>query len=447
MEMGIWKWHSIAVLKFELARSHPRTLILLFLLLSLLCRIGYCDPPAIQVKVSLPTPEIFAGQRINATVQVTNIGTFFDLKLPPTNYEAFDDLLSTDNPSLKLSGVGLQTFYVSGRPTPEVTLEPGQSVSKEVTLSGTQKSASPIIFRIGFRITPDSVPVWSKPVRVRIKNDLNLPLKMEASLQEDHIYRSNYLAVINPGMYAMAHIRLINTSRLPQTIGSPETPYKFVIDNPGIHFVSDTIRESIRYPTRPSGEYTTLKPGESIEQDSPLLYLGQDPDPEPMSFRIGYKRTGSDSVWSDPLTVHVVDLNHATKPPAVLPPDGIVKTYYESGSPKEEYTYKRGKLNGPYKSYLANGQRWQELNYADNLLEGREKQYDGKGKLIAEQTYSQNQLVSGVYFKKDGTIDSHLTYMAMGIDKYVPLGRACAEDDSAPEVLKTVPRCNSSDNK
>lgn len=430
----------------EMMISHGKrlmkTIFLAVPILLAISNLGHCKSPAVQVKVTVVTAEILAGQRIEATVQVTNADTFFDLQLPPTNYAQFDELLTADNPQLKISGIGIQTFGILGKSTPLITLEPGRSLSKQITLSTTEQKSSPIKFRIGFKATPNSAPIWSKPVTVRIKKDQNLPVKIDASLKDNYIYRSNVLAGLYPGKDAVVHVRLINTSSAPQNIGSPDEPYSLVIDTPAIKFTSDLVHRITQFVPLRYREIT-LKPKEIFEEDRGLTYLGEDLNPKPISFRVGFKRIGGVSIWSNPLTVTIVNLTHSMSRQATPPLDGIVKTYYDGGAPKEECTYKGGKLNGPYKSYLANGQRWQELNYADNLLDGLEKQYDGTGKLIVGQYFSHNHLLRGIFYNKDGSIHGDLKYGELQGGDYFPLQIPCARDDSDQDFLNKSRRCNS----
>jgi len=281
-------------------------------------------------------------------------------------------------------------------------------------------------------------------VTVRIKTDQNLPVKIDASLKDNHIYLSNVLVGLYPGKNAIVHVRIINTSSAPQNIGSPDEPYRLIIDTPSIKFFADVVNRSSIFGSQPWREVTTLKPGEIIEQDRPVLYWEQDPNPKSISFRIGFKRIGDVSIWSNPLTVIIVNLAHSMGGQATTPPpDGIVKTYYEGGVLKEECTYKGGKLDGPYKSYLADGQRWQELNYENDLLDGQEKQYDGKGKLIADEFYSHNHILRSVTYNMDGSLYSDLKYGDLQNGQYISLGIPCAQDDSAPKVLSMNRRCNS----
>ncbi|MGL5657313.1 MAG: toxin-antitoxin system YwqK family antitoxin [Fusobacteriaceae bacterium] len=58
---------------------------------------------------------------------------------------------------------------------------------------------------------------------------------------------------------------------------------------------------------------------------------------------------------------------------------GIAKSFYSSGQPEFEETYKNGKLDGPHKSYYESG----ELRSEGNGL-GKYKEYYSNGKLKEE---------------------------------------------------------------
>ena len=125
------------------------------LLLILSCQSGYCDQPTVEVKVTALTPEIFVGQAIAATVQVTNSGTV-DLELPRPDRAGFSTLLTTDNPQLGFSG-GVSIVSVTGE-APTVTVKPGESVSTKVSLSGTVH---------GFRRSHSGSDLRQRPIQFR----------------------------------------------------------------------------------------------------------------------------------------------------------------------------------------------------------------------------------------------------------------------------------------
>jgi hypothetical protein len=50
----------------------------------------------------------------------------------------------------------------------------------------------------------------------------------------------------------------------------------------------------------------TLKPGETWEQECRLAYRGEDPNPKPITFRIGVKSVGHFAAWGNPVAVNIV---------------------------------------------------------------------------------------------------------------------------------------------
>ncbi|MDA8091913.1 MAG: hypothetical protein M0Z61_17040 [Nitrospiraceae bacterium] len=388
---------------------------------------GYCIAPVVQVKVMPAGLEIFTGQIIAATVEVTNINKVA-LQLPRPDRAAFSELLSIDNPQLRFSS-GISIVSVTGE-SPTVRVEPGQSVSETVYLSGTVHGLSPVAFRIGFKTTAGAVPVWSNPVTIRFKKDKPFPVKVDAWLKEDRIDISN---VQRPGQ-ATAHVRIKNTSDAPQNIGIAglcclHELQSLISDNKAINIYSGITSCA---KTNCSPAEVTLKPEETWEQDCVVTYQGEPPPAAPISFRIGVKSVGHVAAWSNPLTINILGgANH---------PDGITRTYYESGAIKDEMVYKDGKLNGPYKRYYPNGHLWQELHYVDNTAVGREKEYDETGHLTKISFYKQSQLVNYITYNKDGSIHAHVKFMKLEKGNYAP-AISCAEDDSDREVLRAMPRC------
>jgi len=434
---------------FELERNRMRKIFLPILLLILSCQSGYCDYPAVQVKVTASTPEIFVGQAISATVQVTNTGTV-DLELPRPDRAGFSALLNTDNPQLGFSG-GVSIVSVNGE-APTVSVKPGESISTKVSLSGTTHDLSPITFRIGFKPTANSVPVWSNSVTVQFKKDEDFPVKVEASVKESKIDISD---VQNPRS-ATAHARITNTSNASQNIGIAgvcclHELQSLISDNQAIKIESG---DAACLKTSCGPEEVTLKPGEIWEQDCRLAYWGEDPNPKPISFRIGVKSVGHIPAWSDPVTVnivggkdqwtkHIAYLNNSIKEQqATSHPDGITKAYYESGALMDVATYKGGKLDGPYKRYYANGQLWQELNYVDNKQDGRKKEYNDDGKLRVESLYHNGALVSYIAYNPDGTVYSHMRYMREVNGNYIYSPCTEADDHNTNVPPGFSPKCN-----
>ena len=414
------------------------------------CQSGYCDQPTIEVQVTVLTPEIFVGQAIAVTVQVTNTG-MVDLQLPRPDRAGFSALLTTDNPQLGFSG-GVAIVSVTGE-APMVTVKPGESIStKMISLSGTVHDLSPMTFKMGFKPTANSVPVWSNSATVRFKKDADLPVNVEASLTENNINISN---VQNP-QGATAHVRITNTSNASQNIGIAglcclHELQSLMSDNQAIVIISG-VTSCLRSACGP--EEVTLKPGEIWEQDCHVDYEGEDPNPKPISVRIGVKSVGHLPVWGNPVTVnivggndqwtkHVVYLkNFIKQQQATSHPDGITKTYYESGALMEERAYEGGTLNGPYKRYYANGQLWQEFNYVDNEQDGREKEYYEDGKLRVESLYRNGDQVSDRTYNPDGTVYSHMRYMREVNGNYTYSPCTEADDHNMNVAPGFFPKCN-----
>ena len=416
--------------------------------------LGYCQASTVQVNVITSAPEIFVGQSIVATVQVTNTGTV-DLQVPRPDRAGFNALLSTDNPQLGFSG-GVSIISVSGE-APMVSIKPGDTVSTKVSLSGLVHGLSPITFRMGFKTTADSVPIWSNPVTIQFKKDEDFPVKIEASIKENHIDISN---IQNP-QYATAHVRIKNISNAPLDIGTSgvcclHELQSLISDNQAIVIHSGVA--SCKKTSCGPGE-VTLGPGEIWEQECRLSYWGEDPNPEPISFRIGVKNVGHVPAWGNPVTInivggtcqwtkHITYLNNSIEEQQTTShPDGLNKTYYESGAIMDVAVYKGNKLNGSYRRYHPNGQLWQELHYVNGKRDGSEKQYDETGKLSVDEFYSNGQLVRYTTYNKDSSIHGHVNFMMLENGNYVPLSSPCTEDDSDREVLRMMPRCNASGNE
>jgi len=181
------------------------------------CTVGYCTLPTVQVKVTPSDLEIFAGQQIAATVEVTNIGAV-PLELPRPDRTGFSALLNIDDPHLRFSaGVGIVS--VMGE-SPTVSVKPGESVSTKFYLSGDVRS-SPFTFKMGFKPTTNSAPVWSNLVTVQFKKDQSFPVRVWTTLKENTIDISNVQRPQN----AIAHIRIKNTGNSPQDIDQRTTDY------------------------------------------------------------------------------------------------------------------------------------------------------------------------------------------------------------------------------
>jgi S1-C subfamily serine protease/antitoxin component YwqK of YwqJK toxin-antitoxin module len=73
--------------------------------------------------------------------------------------------------------------------------------------------------------------------------------------------------------------------------------------------------------------------------------------------------------------------------PYYSPINGILKTYYDSGSLFTSALYSNSELNGMFISYYENGQIKEKCNFTDGLREGESLQYDITGKLISNEKF------------------------------------------------------------
>jgi hypothetical protein len=410
-------------------------------MLCLVCHRGYCAAVPVEVKLTTSTSTIFSGQPIVATVQVTNRDKV-NLQLPPLDRAGSNALLSTDNPQLGFSSGA--SFIKTGDNTPTTNIKPGESISVQVSLSEITHDLSPISFRMGFKTTANAVPIWSNPVTVTLKKDEDVPMKLEASLKEDKIVISN----VNMPHGAIAYVRITNTGSAPLDIGvdrargAPELR-DLISDNESL--------KTICLNSRVNPKGIILKPGQVYAQNCTVMYKGKQPNPKPISFRIGIKSPGRTSVWSNPIVVNVVGgneqwtkyfmyLGNSMNVYTAPRPDGINVKYYDNGVLKDECVYKDGKLNGPCKRYYQNGKLWEELNYIDNKENGREKEYDKAGKLVQDKFVSDGRIVSSTIYNQDGSVHADVIDLRLVNGNYVPQ-HPCAKNDSDQQILQIFPKC------
>jgi len=389
--------------------------------------------------------EIFSGEQIAATVQVTNTGSG-DLIIPSPDCTDFSALLAIDPPQIEFSGgVGIVCNTT-------VTVKPGESVSSKVYLSGTVPKGSPVKFRIGFKPSAELEPVWSNQATVGFKKDTELPIKIETSIGDGRIDVSNVQAPRN----ATVHLQVINTSVAPQNIGISgecclHELQSLVSDNPAIQIESGV---TACMKTMCGPQDTILKPGNHWEQDCRIQYSGDEPTPPPVTFRIGIKSVGHIAAWGNPVTVkisggtaawthHIVYLKSLTKDQQTTAhPDGTRKIYYEDGTLMGEETYKGDKLNGPYKRFDQKGHLNDELNYVDGKMEGEERQYYPDGKLQTVTQHHHNDIVSYITYNEDGTVFSHMQYMRLVNGRWIH--HECVESDDHNTNVSPgfFPKCN-----
>lgn len=86
--------------------------------------------------------------------------------------------------------------------------------------------------------------------------------------------------------------------------------------------------------------------------------------------------------------------------------EGIVKTFYASGSLQSEISYHKNIRDGLSKFYYENGSIKEERNYVNGRVEGVVKKYYENGKPSELFTLVNNKKDGSViYYKNDGTID------------------------------------------
>ena len=72
---------------------------------------------------------------------------------------------------------------------------------------------------------------------------------------------------------------------------------------------------------------------------------------------------------------------------------GIVKSYYDNGSLREEVTLKDGKQDGISKSYYPNGKVENERYYKNCVPDGISKNYNENGKFLSEHHYKNGKMI------------------------------------------------------
>ena len=97
---------------------------------------------------------------------------------------------------------------------------------------------------------------------------------------------------------------------------------------------------------------------------------------------------------------------------ALKPYTGTCKiNYYDTELTKEEFRFKKGRLNGESLSYYRNGNlRWKG-NYHNGLMTGTWQHWDASGNLVLELNYVKDTL-NGPYLSlyPDGTVREKGTY-------------------------------------
>jgi len=414
---------------------------------------GYCAAQTAHIALKLAKPEIFVGEPVMVTFQVTN-STASELSLIHPGYAGFYGQWVIDNSRLQLEppGGGVEITSEEGR---VVTLKPGESYRDkvEIYIVHAKGEKTPQTFRMGLKATTDAAPIWSNPVTVGFKEDEALTVKVEATLKEHELSIKD---VQHPSDLT-AHLRIVNTGSTPQQIGMSgdcgvHELKDLISDNPDITIASG-FADCLNNIYGPSE--ITLKPGEVYEQDARVMYEGENYAPDPITFRIGIKSTGHVVVWGDPVTIHIVDGTpqwekhiaywRNVRNPSPPPQNGILKKYYETGELQSEETYKDGKLNGLDRRYYQNGKLWQEIHYKDGKFDGEFKEYREDGGRL-DEWYSYGAPVSYIYYRPDGSVQEDMKFMEKRDGKWVKIPE-CTEGDSEPATLARYPRCDLPDTK
>ena len=73
--------------------------------------------------------------------------------------------------------------------------------------------------------------------------------------------------------------------------------------------------------------------------------------------------------------------------------DGISKTYYDNGNLEYIGLHKNGKLDGIFKSYYPNGKVENERYYKNGVPDGISKNYNENGKFLSEHHYKNGKMI------------------------------------------------------
>ena len=181
-----------------------KILVTILFLLSML-RFGYCDNKSVQIESTTSKSEVFAGEWITVNLRITNHGDA-DISVEDSRYTGgFKKQWVTDNSQVQLtSGSSINI--------PMLSLKPGQDYNDQVSvhISDILDLSKPVVFRMGFKATPDSQPVWSNPITITSKKDEAFPIKIEVSLSKGK-------SKVFPD--ADVSIRVTNIGNVPQYIG------------------------------------------------------------------------------------------------------------------------------------------------------------------------------------------------------------------------------------
>lgn len=85
----------------------------------------------------------------------------------------------------------------------------------------------------------------------------------------------------------------------------------------------------------------------------------------------------------------------------VRPFTGVCRIYYPGTSNiKEEFTYRKGRMEGNFTSYFNDGSVKRKGNYSNGLLSGTLREWDTEGNLLLEARYV-NDTLEGQFMRKN----------------------------------------------
>jgi len=263
--------------------------------------------PNVQITLVASASQIFIGQGFQATATLTNRGTAA-LTLVDPDFVSANNSWTVDNPMVKHGG-GIGIISENGV-IPTVTVQPGQmySIKQYVYINST--STSPVTFRIGFKSTINSAPVWSNPVTINFKTNEAFPLSITITLGNTQRATEPYEAymgktTMGSGVfsYVDATATITNLGNTTQDIGTTDgCGYRGLSD---WSTDNDAVGVDVGYScnaTIASPVEELLKPGDSYTQALGIALIQNDAT-EPVTFRAGIQNIGHQIVWSDPTTV------------------------------------------------------------------------------------------------------------------------------------------------
>jgi hypothetical protein len=179
-----------------------KKIIAIVLALGIVSGPGYCDMPPVQLQLTVDKTEIFTTEFPTYTVNITNTDTG-NMQVIDTDHDGSEQQWVVDNPKIavvkpkygadgSLHGVVIHGGIPVNIDTGRHNLKPGESYQDQLGVyfperisnyaSWNSSTPEPITLRVGFKVTPDSEPVWSNPVTISFKRyeDLSAANKLES---------------------------------------------------------------------------------------------------------------------------------------------------------------------------------------------------------------------------------------------------------------------------